>query len=97
MKDDFKVKPLWFDTEALVLIVLGVLLVVGTVVVLVFLPDALWDRLVERSKIMYAGLVGVVGILYATGRRVSLRREAIKGYASSVANPLDDSLKGGEG
>lgn len=86
--DDFRILPLRRDRDAYLLIglalVIGVLVVVG----LAFLPDAAWERLEERSKLLYGALVAVVPVLVLAWQRYRLRRDAVLGLGQAASAPI---------
>jgi len=85
--EDFRIKDLRKDKDALVLI--GVSLAIGLLVVigLAFLPDTAWDRLVERSKLLWVAGIALVPTLMAISNRYRLRRGAVDALGQAAFSP----------
>jgi hypothetical protein len=83
--DDFKIKALVKDKDALLLIGLSILLGVLIVLGLALLSDAQWERLVTRSKVLYAAALAAIPAVLALYARFKLREAAVRslGQASS--------------
>lgn len=86
--DDFRILPLKRDRDALILIALGVIVAALVVVGLAFLPDAAWERLEERSKLLWGALVAIAPIVMVAWQRLSLRKAAIKAMGTAASAPI---------
>lgn len=86
--DDFRIKRLAEDRDALLLIGLAVIIALAVLVGLAFLPDAAWDRLKERSQLLWGAGLSVVPVLLLGWKRLELRKESVKalGQAASGVN-----------
>ncbi len=78
--EDFKIKELSKDKDALILIGLSVLLMFGLATGLAFLPDDAWDRLVSRSSVLWAAGLAILPTVVAIWQRYKLRQAAVQGY-----------------
>lgn len=95
--DDFRIKDLGRDRDALILFGLSAVLVLLAVAGLVFLSDAQWDRLVNRSKILWVAGLAAVPTIVAIYQRYQLRRTSAKALGVAAAGaPLPLLLEGGD-
>ena len=93
--EDFKIKSLATDKDALILIGISVVLAVLLVMGLALLSEAQWERLVSRSKILYAAGLAVVPAVIAIWQRYKLRRDAVRGLgqaSTTVVTPYPASV-----
>ncbi len=77
--EDFRIKSLAKDKDALLLIGLSILLAVLIVLGLALMTDAQWNRLVGRSHILWAAALAALPTLLAIYARFKLREKAIEG------------------
>lgn len=86
--DDFRILPLKRDRDALLLIALGVVVILLVAVGLAFLPDEAWNRLEERSKLLWGALVGIVPLLMVARERLKLRQAAVTAMGKAASAPI---------
>lgn len=86
--DDFRILPLKRDRDALMLIALAAIIALLVVIGLAFLPDAAWERLEERSKLLWGALAAAVPVIAVAWQRISLRRDAVKALGMAASAPL---------
>ena len=85
--DDFRILPLKRDRDAFLLIGLAVVIAFVVIVGLAFLPDAAWDRLEERSKLLWGAGLSVVPVLVLGWKRLELRKESVKALGQAASAP----------
>lgn len=85
--DDFKIKALLRDKDALLLIGLSLLLAVLLVLGLALMSEEQWNRLVQRSNILWAAALAALPTLLAIWQRYQLRRDAVRGLGQA-SSPL---------
>lgn len=91
--DDFRIKALLKDKDALILIGLSLLLGVLIVAGLALLTDAQWQRLVDRSKLLYAAAIAVVPTLLAIYARYRLREAAVRSLGQATSPLVHNEQK----
>lgn len=86
--DDFRIKPLREDRDALLLIGLALVIALLVLIGLAFLPDAAWERLQDRSKLLWGALVAAAPIMLVAYQRLGLRKEAVKALGKAASAPV---------
>ncbi len=82
--DDFKIKALVRDKDALLLIGMSAVLALAILLGLALLSDAQWNRLVERSKLLWAAGLAIVPALVAIYSRFRLREAAVRSLGAAT-------------
>lgn len=93
--DSYRILPIGRDRDALVGIGLSLVLVVGILATLAFLPDPAWERLVDRSKALYAVGASLIPALLVLSRRYKLRGDIVCAKAQSefAVNAVNAEVK----
>lgn len=86
--DDFRIKALLKDRDALLLIGLSIVLIILIVLGLALLSDNQWDRLVARSHVLWAAALAVIPTLLAIWQRYQLRRDSVQSLGMAASAPL---------
>lgn len=96
--DDFRILPLLRDRDALLLIGVALLALLVVVAGLAFLPDEAWQRLEQRSKLLWGALVAVAPILLLGWKRLELRKASVLalGHAASAGPTATAVVETGE-
>lgn len=82
--ETFKIKALAKDKDALVLLGISLVLVLLLLSGLAFLSDAQWERLVSRSKLLWAAALAAVPALIALYARFKLREAAVTAMGAAA-------------
>lgn len=92
--EDFRIQSLRRDRDAMLLIGLSIVLGLLVLVGLAFLPADAWDRLTERSELMWGVLVAVAPTVLVVWQRYKLRRDAVLGLGKAASAPTVVELHG---
>lgn len=82
--DDFRIKALLKDRDAMLLIGLSIVLVIMLVLGLALMSEEQWDRLVSRSHVLWAAALAALPTLLAVWQRYQLRRDAVRGLGEAA-------------
>ncbi len=74
--DDFRIRQLRRDPDALLLILVGTVVFAAAFLVLAFLPDQAWERLTERVQLLWVAGAALIPICLAAKGRFDVRRDA---------------------
>ncbi|MBC7671900.1 MAG: hypothetical protein H7247_05715 [Polaromonas sp.] len=83
--EDFRILPIKRDAASLLLIGLAVVIALLMLVSLAFLPEAAWDRLQERSRLLWGAALAAAPILLVAWQRFSLRKAAVTALGRAAA------------